>query len=197
MIIFVWIPKTAGTSICCGMDIQKIKIGETTLVIKKDIVTYGHGLLKDVVKEGYLSAKAYNDAFKFCFIRNPLDRFVSLYFYSKAAGRISGSFDVFCKEFVRMKIDPPGSYNERRLSQFNLQTCWIRDMDFIGRYEHLQEDYDTLCDILGLPQTKISHLNSSDHTRWEGYYNDKTRRLISDYYAEDLIFYRKNIHGPL
>jgi hypothetical protein len=55
--------------------------------------------------------------------------------------------------------------------------------DFIIRFEHLQEDFDTLCDQLGLPQTKLPRLKG---------YVRRDPAHYSEYYTDEMIEYIAN-----
>ena len=92
--IFIHIPKTAGMAI--GASVGKSNPA--------------HFEGKEIAKR--LASKSRNDSidnyFKFTFVRNPWDRFLSLYFYCKAGSemfglkpraRYTGSFESFCEAF--------------------------------------------------------------------------------------------------
>ena len=61
-------------------------------------------------------------------------------------------------------------------------------MDFIGRFENLQGDYDTLCDTIGKPRVQLPHLNKSKHDHYAKYYDDETRRVVALRHAKDMEF---------
>ena len=63
-------------------------------------------------------------------------------------------------------------------------------MDFICRFENLQQDFNIVCDKIGVPPRKLLHHNETRNRRrgkpyWE-YYNDDTRDLVAEIYAEDI-----------
>ena len=57
--------------------------------------------------------------------------------------------------------------------------------DFIGRFEALGEDFRRLAARLGI-EASLPHLNSSQRGDYREFYDDSTRRLIADYYAEEI-----------
>jgi hypothetical protein len=48
-------------------------------------------------------------------------------------------------------------------------------MNFVGRFENLQEDFDTICDIIGFKKGRLLHIMQSGHPDYykDGYPMDK------------------------
>ena len=87
-IIFIWIPKCAGNSIESVLNLQhqvkQYNQPNWKYSFKNDCdVTFGHVDIELLLKENILSSNFYNNSFKFCIVRNPYDRAVSLFFYCK------------------------------------------------------------------------------------------------------------------
>jgi len=96
----------------------------------------------------YLDDKVWKNYFKFCFERNPYDQAVSRYFYSTRAEDGRPSVTEFLDEAPR-------------LSNWEIYT--IDDdlaVDFVGRYEHLQEDMSSAAREIGLPSDLSAELAS-------------------------------------
>jgi hypothetical protein len=109
------------------------------------------GRLADHSSAGEIEAfdpAAWKNYFKFCFVRNPFERAVSLYnwHYRKATTRPNFS------EMLRL-IEEGAA--ERESINWRSWQLYTRDdeivVDFVGRQERLSNDLRIVCDRLGLP----------------------------------------------
>ena len=140
------------------------------------------------------------DYFKFTFVKNPWARLVSRYFFLLQTNRYRQfvpkqglNFDSF-KAFV--KSDWPGEprppLKGKLRGPFVNQIDWISDengvvlTDFIGRFENLQEDFNIVCDKVGIPQRKLPHEQKSKHKHYTEYYDEETRQIVAEKYAKDI-----------
>ena len=64
-------------------------------------------------------------------------------------------------------------------------------VDFVGRYESLKEDFAEVKERLGLSaDLNLSEINkSSKTTTYHDYYNDYTRKLMEQWYANEISEY--------
>lgn len=181
--ISLHIPKTGGTSI------NKSLKG----VFGKHCKWTGHVKLDSIV--GHKHQDRCGDYFKFAFVRNPWDRFLSCYFYFKNYG-IREGHDVSTGKIVNQFSDFEDfacSFKDVRhlikSSHLKSQTGWIDDrVDFIGRFESLQQDFNAVCDKIGIGPTKLSHKNKSEHKPYYEYYNSNTQSIVGEIYKEDIKF---------
>ncbi len=60
------------------------------------------------------------------------------------------------------------------------------DFDFIGKFETLQEDFSVICERIGVPNKKLSHLNKSKHRHYTEYYDEETQEIIAKKYKKDI-----------
>ena len=138
--------------------------------------------------------------YRFAFVRNPWDRFVSLYHYFAAmtpqhrwhranAQVVDGvrrfrSFGDFCREFH--------AWPHRNNFHFWPQCRWIADagqrplVDFVGRFERFQEDFDRICRRVGADCTRLPGRNASQHKPYREYYDEQTRRIVGKLYRRDI-----------
>jgi len=202
-IYFIWIPKTAGSSLFKEFKKQNCKKLKNLSQIKnfnnKGFVTFGHIHFKYLLKEKLISKEFFNNSFKFSFVRNPWDRLVSLYFYFKkysynGINRFE-TFDIFINYIYNNKISSIGGYNVKGFSQCNPQTDWIllnnkKITNFIGKFENLDNDYDKLCKILNLSKLKLLHSNRSNHLNYKNYYNDYLKNIVKKIYLKDIEMFK-------
>lgn len=140
--------------------------------------------------------KSWDDLLKFAFVRNPWERLVSAYI-DKIQGNslLRGSqlknykkkYNTFNKMVQFIKSAKLEELNEHFNSQTNLLP--LNKLDFIGRFENLQEDFDIVCDKIGLPRKKLPHENQSKHKHYTEYYDDETRQIVAEKYAKDIEFF--------
>jgi len=62
-------------------------------------------------------------------------------------------------------------------------------IDFIGRFENLQQDYDVVCDKIGMPSKKLQVFNSTPHKHYTEYYNDETVGIVAELYSKDIEYF--------
>lgn len=193
--IFVWIPKTAGTSLFSALQsgarfvkLKRIREVEA-LFTQRGRVTFGHMNYRMLVREGFVDAAYFDQAFKFAFVRDPYARAVSLYQYLKKERRLSEwtTFLQFCRMLESGRVDPIGLYNSRELSQCNPQQHWLKGLtlDFLGRYEELDAGFSHLAGKFGMAVSQLPHLNSSVSTDTGDCYCPETKRIVEIFYAED------------
>jgi hypothetical protein len=120
--------------------------------------------------------------FVFCGIRNPLDQFVTFYYRRLLRGDLPGgpnsSFFDFMNYFLNKQIIFPGYNNDKN----------YKKVDFIIRYEHLQEDFSEVLKILKIPQKNPLKRSSNPTPGKYGYlheYNTPQIRSLAISYFKD------------
>lgn len=166
-IVFIHIPKSAGTSIRKGFFNGN----------------YTGPVMGHIPKE-------WESYFKFAFVRNPYERFVSAYKMFK-----KNKSDMSIKEFYDITVNEKISYNDREtlkskirhhtIPQLHPYNC-LQFADFIGRYENLEKDFKFVCEKNNIPFTNLPHLNKTKNDDYRSYYNDELKQLVYEYYREDL-----------
>ena len=74
------------------------------------------------------------------------------------------------------------------------QLDWLTDqddklaIDFIGKFENLNQDFDKICDRIGRVST-LEHLHRSKRKSYRDYYNDETADIIRTFYQKDINFF--------
>lgn len=180
--LLVHIPKTAGTSILSALSDG---------VFFRDHCKYK--VLYDA------SPSKFSSFFKFCFVRNPFDRAFSTYTYLKAGGngttdlywmkKINESYPTF-EMFVMNYLD---SANIHEHPIFVPQYLFIFDykyklmVDFVGRFETIDEDFKFVAEKIGLVD-ELPHHNKSKHQKNDfrnEYINDEMRQKVAGLYRKD------------
>lgn len=205
-LLFIWLPKCYGTS---TWYLLREKIGmlgffkqheEDEFPFHNDNhITFSHSSIKRLVELEVVTKEFYDNSFKFTFVRNPYERAVSLFFYQK-------NKDWTFKEFIKYLYDnqdlitPISEMNVslfpwadgnlfQSSSQWNKQVAWIPDdIDFIGKVENYKEDLDKMLKIaeVDIGDYEVFDVNKSDHGDYREYYDEETKKLITEMYKEDL-----------
>jgi hypothetical protein len=148
----------------------------------------------DLVRVGLVSPRYDERAYKFCVVRDPFDRAVSLYHHLLARRWLLPDvpFEAFVERLHDRACEPIGLYNRRGLSQCNPQVAWLVDddgtllADDVGRFEDLAPLLRHLHSRLGI-SGELPHENrSSARSELARYYRSSaTRRYVAECYAAD------------
>jgi hypothetical protein len=192
--VFIWIPKTAGTSIWLALDAPKLKSLDLIKYrfANRGIVTFGHMDYSQLISKGLVTSSFDDSAFKLAFVRNPYDRAVSLYSYLKKKTKkipADETFLNFCRRIETTGCSPIGLYNTHNLSQCNPQVRWVENisMDYIGKVESIEKDFEAISSKLGLNKCHIPHANKSDRLSYQDYYCRESKEIIQNFYKEDFL----------
>lgn len=129
-----------------------------------------------------------DDLFKFTFVRNPWARIFSFYQH-KVRRRDADSLQ---------SNGEPKEFNQFLATSNNLllqaQTWWMVDqngdeqIDFIGKTENLEQDFNTICQKIGFnnpPGVKLLN-TSTDSKNYKQAYNLRSKLLIEHYYKAEI-----------
>jgi len=214
--IFVHIPKAAGQSIeqffmdCLGLDWDS----DRTELLMGDNEDPSRGTQKlahlsasEYVQCGFVPPSEFDRLFKFSFVRNPYSRIVSEYLYRNYFHHRS------FRDFVLNRLPQPGWDDQYRhvMPQYDM----LHDadgtllVDYVGRFENLQQDFNEVCRRLGIEAAELPHRNPSDKksrklrrklrdflfrngegnkskASYRDFYDDETREAVSRYYRNDI-----------
>lgn len=193
--IFFHVPKTAGYSIeqyFLGTMPDWRLFNEEILYGLHESVMTQHLTYNDMQK---YRTKDFLDAhFKFAFFRNTWERFCSAFFYLEDHYlKKHGSFE----NFVCEVCNEVNTYKHNRGWHFAKQTDWLFNLDknvclnYVGRFEDINNDFKIICDRLSVPFTPLKKLNASKRsaTTYRDVYTDKTKSLIAEAYAEEIEYF--------
>ena len=151
--------------------------------------------------------RLYPSRFTFAFVRNPWDRLVSCY-RDKIRGEVrdftgfapSGvaycldRFDVFFAnmpfdDFVRAVVSIPDAEADehfRSQADFVTNSRGSVAVDFVGRFEKLDEDFSTVARRIGLgTRDPLPHLQAAPARGFAGFYTEETAAMVHERYRRD------------
>ena len=190
--IFIHIYKNAGTSITNAL----IPIAASKLQLKLmrlikflnlrcyDLQPYsGHIKASELVK--LMGKENFKSYFSFAIVRNPFDLQVSLYLYilmmtnhyQHEIIKNLGSFDAY----IKWRCDE----NNELQRDFVYSEDGELLVDFIGKYEDLENDFKIICDRIGVTLI-LPRLNVSDNRKeYQQYYTEESIELVRHAFEAD------------
>ena len=147
-------------------------------------INHGHISVQQI--RPHISVEQWQQSFKFAFVRNPFDRFVSVCFF---LNRGNPSFADNSLAWMKAAITRP-RFQQRVLVQ--PQVIQLQDqhnnlaMDYIGRYESLQGSMDHICAKIAKPRIDLKINNQSKHKPYQEYYDDELKQLVANFYQQDI-----------
>lgn len=190
--IFVAIPKTGTHSVRQALraqlgpdDIEQVGLFVDKRFPFADLAAIGHGHLGLQQVRPYLGEEVAS-YFKFGFVRNPFDRFVS---YCAFMTRANGAFERDPKGVMRhllFKAPPAAHILFRPQHELLVDGDGVLLADFVGRVERMQDDYDEACRRIGIATTALGKVNSSRRGDYRDYYDAELVEGVAARYRRDL-----------
>ena len=186
--LFIHIPKTAGNSlqnilrdysedqiVCLAPHqdgFERFEVRNQTFNIHK------HSTLSDYRQQ--LGDDLLKQLYKFACVRNPWDRMVSFYF-SPHRGKVEWDRQGFMNHVHCV----PGAPHFLRLDA-NDTSDTFNNVDFVLRFESLNEDFKKVCAHVGIEQRELPKRNSSVHEHYSRYYDDELIDLVARRYQPEI-----------
>lgn len=197
--IFVHIPKTGGTSV-------EVYFKD---YLKEQFVKEEKHLTAQEAKELY---PEWDDSFTFSFVRNPWERVFSYWYnYYNLFQQTARTKKTFLDFLYKLRDDNKWQctnnvvlacgdiINETTINQVARkhllpQMEWLTDkngniiVDFIGRFDNIRADFDTIRDKLKVDKTYAlgNILWLKDKPPCYAFYNDECIQIVEDIYEKDI-----------
>jgi Sulfotransferase family len=191
--IFVAVPKTGTHSVRQALrahmgpdDMEQARLFVEKEFPIPDLARLGHGHLSFQDVQPHLGDEAFKSYFKFAFVRNPFDRFVS---YCAFATSREGTFDRDPKRVMRhFLFDAPPHNHIIFKPQFSFLcgSDGALQADFLGKVETMQASYDEVAARIGVTTTALDHANRSRRGTYRDYYDQELVDGVARIYARDL-----------
>lgn len=191
--VFAAIPKTGTHSVRQALrehmsaeDLEQVGLFVNKRFPFEELAKIRHGHISLQQIRPYLGEEAFSSYFKFAFVRNPFDRFVS---YCAFMMRENGAFERAPQDVMRRML-----FELRPMHHvlFQPQHCFVTDeqgallSDYVGRVENMQASYDEVCGRIGIPSTTLGQVNSSRRGSYREYYDQVLIDGVAELYARDL-----------
>ena len=219
--IFVHIPKVAGTSIAKAFEPfqEEVVITESTNFFKHtkarlDLTPlFNFDISSTMLTKHLVGDYIWNNTFKFAFVRNPWDRYVSNWkwltrkekLYPTKGWKARGwrgedgtiTFEDFVNQVEKIYLWRPMGYQHDKWHLGN-QVEHLKGeapLDFIGKYENLKEDFKHVCDKLET-SVELPYLNhvgfyedepQTTQPHYSTYYTDETAEIVRQRCLPDIM----------
>jgi hypothetical protein len=199
--IFIHIPKTAGTSFeeyffekgYLEKNSYSLwgKISDAPWIksshLKISHTSYLHHLTWFQIRQ-VIGEEKWNRFFKFSSIRNPWERMVSLYFHHIK------NFDNPYSVCYKKKYEKTFTDFLLKSKHFpKTQSFFLCDregnimVDYLIRFENIEESIDFLGRRLNLPDFQLGHFMQTEHKNYRHYYTPDTKALVADEFQDDIV----------
>jgi hypothetical protein len=190
--IFVAIPKTGTHAVRQALrehmgpeDMEQVGLFVNRRMPIPDLARLGHGHLSLQQVRPYLRPEDFDGFFKFAFVRNPFDRFIS---YCAFMTREHGQFERDPQGVMRHFIaNPPWQH-----VLFQQQNSFVTAADgalltdYLGRVEDMQASYDEAARRIGIPSRSLEKVNASSRRDYRDYYTPELVEAVARLYARDI-----------
>jgi len=186
---FIHIPKTGGSTISSVLSrnefksLQERRVGCECQVLDPRLWTIKHARMHELDMK-------HQNFFCFAFVRNPWDLMVSSYnwWVQNTKANIRKKYGHILKQKgFNFFIKTHSSFINECYHQNNGQLHWLNDkINFIGKFENFQADFDIVCEKIGIGHQKLPHLNKTKRKHYASYYDDETKQIIAAAFSRDI-----------
>lgn len=201
--IFIHVYKNAGSSITRALrpliaSNWRWKIVDTCKKLGIDFLDpcpYApHIRASELIQQ--IGKDVFNSYFSFAIVRNPWDWQVSLYkFMLKAKGHpqheLINNFKNF-DEYIRWRCQEEVRFQKDFIYSSDGELL----LDFVGRFENIDEDFKTICNRIAIPSVNLPKINVSNTRSYQEYYNKATIELVRKTFEPDISLFNYSFEPP-
>lgn len=199
--IFAAIPKTGTHAVRRALrehmgpqDQEQVGLFVQKRFSVEALAAIGHGHVSLAEVRPHLAPQVFESYFKFAFVRNPFDRFVS---FCAFATRQDGAFERDPAGVMRHFLANPPTQQVLFRPQFTFVADAAGQLltDAVGRVEEMQHSYDAICQKLGIPSAQLERVNASRRDTYQGYYDQALIDGVTRLYQRDLELFGYTFDG--
>lgn len=168
------------------------------------------------VVRAQLGPDLWEEYFTFCFVRNPWDWVVSQYFWNFESTPITWSDmlhnPIHALRRYKSRSETPSPETLKTFSPSDIRELYehlrryravyqadtlfqyhyaygpdgTKLVDYVGRFENMEDDFYQLVGNIGLDNVKIPHKNATSHRDYRAYYTDETAQLVRSLWKVDV-----------
>jgi hypothetical protein len=197
--IFVAIPKTGTHSVRRALrkhmgtrDMEQVGLFVQSRLPVPELARLQHGHISLQQLRPFMKPGDFDTYFKFAFVRNPFDRFVS--YCAFMTREEEGRFERDPQKVMREFLEAPPNDHILFQPQHAMLTGTRGELlaDYVGRFEEIQQSYDSVCERLGIPKEMLEQVNSSRRRDYREYYDQSLIEGVAKLYARDLELFGYN-----
>lgn len=198
--VFIHVPKTGGNSLFQALREYSNERIITPGPHQDGIERFGtkNDSYPEIVKHSSLSEhhralppEVFRSLYKFAILRNPWERMISWFFSphrqlpqeNRRAGHGGGEWDR--EHFLRFL---GRRETTRHYTCLALAPTLAHDLDFLMRFEQLDEHFATVCRQLDIPARPLPRYNRSTREHYAHYYDDELEALVGEMFHEEIAF---------
>ncbi len=138
-----------------------------------------------------ISKKEYKNYYKFSFVRNPWARLFSWYRNVMKDESHRQAYNIKDLEYPFLKFLQEKVHHST-FSQWHFITNKKGDipLDFIGRFENLQDDFNIVCNELNIDDTILPKLLFRQYDHYTNHYTPETIDFINKNYKKEIDYFK-------
>ena len=191
--IFVAIPKTGTHSVRQALrahlgpdDIEQVGLFVNKRFPFAPLAQIKHGHLSLEQVRPFIGEQAFAEYFKFAFVRNPFDRFVSYCAFMTRANDAFARDPRAVMRHILYKLRPLDHILFRPQHELLVDAEGHLASDQVGRVEEMQASYDAICARIGIPSAELGQVNTSRRGAYRDYYDPELVEGVAELYRRDL-----------